>query len=206
MYCKYCGKPINENAMFCEHCGKPQNENAIETKQTTPSNLFESFQKKPMWLVYAVWVLINLICLSRCEYSDKYYILFPSEHLEGGFWDFAYYRFSDFVVYAFLIPITIYVLYNYFKIKRNWFTILSCAGWYLWHIILFCTTEYSCKDKYGYWTSSCVDVFYPFGAEIYGTYYYPFFANSYDLREFVVFAMLLPSLFFGYRLYKERKS
>lgn len=205
MYCKYCGKPINDNAMFCEHCGKPQNDNAVETKQTTPSNLFEFFQKKPMWLVYTIWVVINLVCLSRCEYSDKYYILFPSKFLnkDAGFWDFAYYRFTDFVVYAIFIPITIYVLYNYFKTKRNWLTIIATVGWYMWHLIVFSTTEYF---DYKIWSSVCVDVFYPFGAKIEGIYYYPFYVNSYDLRELIVYTMLLPSLLFGYRLYKERKS
>lgn len=195
MYCKYCGKPINDNAMFCEHCGKPQNDNAINPQQITLSYLFEFFQKKPMWLVYTIWVMINLVCLSRCEYSMDYFILFPSEHLDGGFWDFAYYRFSDFVVYAFFIPITIYILYNYFMTKRSLLTILVSAGWYLWHIITFCTTEYD----------SCVDVFYPFKAAANG-FYYIFYPNSYDLRELIVYAMVLPSLFFGYRLYRERKS
>lgn len=35
MYCKYCGKPIEENAVYCSACGKQANNKVVETKDNS---------------------------------------------------------------------------------------------------------------------------------------------------------------------------
>lgn len=205
MYCRYCGKQIDDNSIYCEHCGKQVNGINVKTKESSYNNIFDFFQKKPIWFAYIVWVCINLFCLSRSQLNEKYCILFPSKFLDDGFWNFGNYRFSDFVVYVLLIPLTTYILYNYFKTKRNIYVKIGCVVWLIWHFCAYYTSEFG-RDIHHYYYSEVLDNFYPLGFSIYGTYYYPFYINSYDLRELVIYAMIIPTVLFGYLLYKEKQK
>ncbi len=46
MYCKYCGKPIEENVAYCSDCGKQVNNKVVETKDNSVSPVNSSFKSK----------------------------------------------------------------------------------------------------------------------------------------------------------------
>ena len=55
MYCKYCGKELNEDALFCSGCGKKVQDDFEQSKNVSKS------VKKHKW-VFPVTVLLYLLC------------------------------------------------------------------------------------------------------------------------------------------------
>ena len=51
MYCKHCGKEIDDNSTFCKYCGKSQ------------GNAQKGMAIKPVLIVYIIWTLVNLYLL-----------------------------------------------------------------------------------------------------------------------------------------------
>lgn len=111
MYCKHCGKEIDDNSTFCKHCGKSQGNNQIE------------ITSKPLWIVYIIWALANLYLLmgekNDCEWDDygEFYF-FPSLFSDSEFWwNKYYYDFSEFIVYVFIFPAILFIVYKRNKVK-----------------------------------------------------------------------------------------
>ena len=86
MYCKHCGKKIDDNSSFCKHCGKSQVSN--------PKN----FGAVPHQI-----------------YDDEYYYSVTTELITELIWDKDFYDFSEFLVYVFIIPAIIFFIYRRFK-------------------------------------------------------------------------------------------
>lgn len=126
MYCKYCGKKIADDSKFCQHCGGKQEEsiaspinNEVKPEEaqkqewvieipTIKTNLSDK-QKK--WVgIYAAWVLLNIvfIFIDGNNNSASYYF-FPFD----SYWDLGDYDFSEFLVYALLLPLIIFYIYKY---------------------------------------------------------------------------------------------
>ena len=64
MYCKHCGKEIDDNSSFCKHCGKSQVSN--------PKN----FIFQPVWIIYLIWVVSHIYLLmgeKNGEASDYFF-------------------------------------------------------------------------------------------------------------------------------------
>ena len=101
MYCKHCGKEIEDGSSFCKHCGKPQ------------GNTLKGIVNKPIWIVYFIWTLANLYLLmgNKAYEASSYFYPFTRNGWYYS-WDKAFYDFSDFIVYVFIIPAILYVVYR----------------------------------------------------------------------------------------------
>ena len=121
MYCKHCGKEIDDNSSFCNHCGKYQG----DTPPDIPKNPVEiklpkfklSFTKKERTglLIYSAWFIINLICIfattKTYQYSKKDYF-YPFENSS-----ISYYDVKEFLVYAVLFPFIVFIVYKLWTAK-----------------------------------------------------------------------------------------
>lgn len=96
MYCKHCGKEITEDSTFCNHCGKSQGKNS-------------GIASKPVWIIYGLWAISNLYLLMGEKEWDCFDKFYPKT--QDPF-DKDYYDFSEFVVYVFLLPALICLLYR----------------------------------------------------------------------------------------------
>lgn len=125
MYCKHCGKEIADDSKYCQHCGGAQGQ---ESKSNF-NGLFASFAKqKKMWLIYLIWVLINYLMylLGNIEHASTFpedvFFPFPKKVLcykDYNWFDIDSYDFSEFIVYSFILPLVICLLFLYKdKIKK----------------------------------------------------------------------------------------
>ena len=105
MYCKHCGREIDDNSSFCKYCGKSQD------------NCNKSSFNKPVWIIYLIWVISNLYLLKGEKNADSSSYFYPfTNHSVWqyyyGSWDKYFYDYSEFLVYVFIIPATIYIIYQ----------------------------------------------------------------------------------------------
>ena len=108
MYCKHCGKEIAEDSTFCNHCGKSQGAN------------HSNITSKPVWIVYGMWFLANLILLMGEKRHNASCCFFPyteDESLYSFVKDF--YDFSEFAVYVFILPAILYIIYRWLNKPIN---------------------------------------------------------------------------------------
>ena len=125
MYCKHCGKQIADDSAFCQYCGDSQTQKE-PTKVILPKRKIELTNKGKIWIgVYAVWFLLNFAAIfleSNKDYSDTTYF-FPWGRKWGQkdvwVWDVSNYDISEFIVYAFIVPIVAYGIYLFGK-KHHW--------------------------------------------------------------------------------------
>lgn len=130
MYCKHCGKEIADDSKFCQHCGGKQEDsfasptnNEVKSEEpkkqekvieipTIKTNLSDN-QKK--WIgIYVAWALLNFIFIfikGTYDGSNRYF--FPFQASGGNTWDLEYYDFSEFLVYAILLPLIVFFIYKY---------------------------------------------------------------------------------------------
>lgn len=115
MYCKHCGKEIDDNSTFCKHCGKSQ------------GNTQKGIAIKPIWIFYLIWTLSNLYLLigEKKSNSSNYFYPFTGHTIEFSSyyynWDKHYYDFSEFIVYVFIIPAILFVVYRRYNEKIDKF-------------------------------------------------------------------------------------
>ena len=107
MYCKHCGKEIDDNSTFCKYCGKSQ------------GNTQKEMAIKPVWIVYIIWTLANFYLLMGEKafeaYDDdvsRFFYPFTSKQYYYYSWDKKFYDFSEFLVYVFIIPAILFVVYR----------------------------------------------------------------------------------------------
>lgn len=101
MYCKYCGKEIEDDSSFCKHCGKPLDSNR------------KALTNKPVWIIYIIWTLANLYLLMGIKEDYASDTFFPSIFNDSyTAWNKLYYDFSEFIVYVFIIPAFLYIVYR----------------------------------------------------------------------------------------------
>lgn len=105
MYCKHCGKEIDDNSTFCKHCGKSQ------------GDTLKGIAVKPIWIVYAIWTFANLYLLMGETYLNASSYFYPlTSHTivdcHTYSWDKHFYDFSEFIVYVFIIPAILYIVYR----------------------------------------------------------------------------------------------
>lgn len=133
MYCKYCGKEIDENSRYCSYCGKRVNLNS-------PKNSFlpKLFSPKDKWslIIYGFWFAVNLSLLllggtnphskealfpggfreiKVQDYDTGYSDDLPGYHTEYKYvkwvFDYSCYDYTDFLFYAVVIPFVLFLLF-----------------------------------------------------------------------------------------------
>lgn len=85
MYCKHCGKLIDEDSSFCKHCGRKLSDGERSHSSTTKVGLKEKFTSLPQkyqiaMIVYAIW-LLGWICvlignLDERHFAEQYVLPF----------------------------------------------------------------------------------------------------------------------------------
>ena len=101
MYCKHCGKVIADDSKFCQHCGKSQD------------NSSNSLSNKPIWIIYLIWAISNLYLLMGEKEDDTSEYFFPSVFSDEYFsWNKNYYDFFEFIIYVFIIPAILYIIFK----------------------------------------------------------------------------------------------
>lgn len=191
MYCKHCGREIDDNSSFCKYCGKSQ-----DNRVSTSNSLVDFVTNRPIVSLYILWVIINVICLCRGDKNGEYYdLLYPRFCLYGDYFDLDYYQITDFIVYTILIPLVIFLGYHYFKKVTSIKYRICWALWFTFNILWYNWSEY--EGEY------IRDRFFPF------TKYdvYPYFSYyAYDLSELVFYTMIIPIAYWGYLYYKDIKK
>ncbi len=200
MYCKHCGREIDDNSSFCKYCGKPQ-----DNRVSTPNGLVDFVTKRPIMSSYILWVIINVICLWRGDKIGEHYnLLYPricldnmwSDSVTRDYFNLDNYQITDFIIYAILIPLVLYLGYHYFKKVTSTKSRIVWAIWFLFHILMYNMSGLEIDD-----------CFFPFTQIKDGGYIYPFFSyHAYDLSELVVYTMLIPIIYWGYLYYKDKNS
>ena len=195
MYCKHCGKEIDDNSSFCKYCGKAQ-----DNRVSTYNGLIDFFVKKPIVPLYILWVIINTVCLSLGnKWDDDFNMLYPKfdiswdpDFSHPGPFSLDFYLITDYIVYTFLIPLVIFLGYHYFK-KVTSIIYRICWGlWFLFHIWVYNISDHSFENS-----------FFPF-TYIDDKYYLIY--DAYDLSELVFYTMIIPIAYWGYLYYKDKKK
>lgn len=60
MYCKFCGKPIDDNSAYCNHCGRNQNTTSIQDYNDEPKRIWLAATS----LVAGISSLVSYIIMS----------------------------------------------------------------------------------------------------------------------------------------------
>lgn len=127
MFCKYCGKEIDDNSKFCQYCGKV-------LEELSSKKLKLPYVNKWVGYVYGIWVAMNaLFIFLDGTNEDSRDALFPGcyywedpdmphnlhindLHYDPWAFNFRSYDITDFIVYAILLPFVLYIL---FKVISN---------------------------------------------------------------------------------------
>ena len=122
MFCKYCGKGIEEDSTYCKYCGKDNKSQ-------------KGIISKPVWIIYLIWSFSHLYLLMGCKSGQpaSYFYPFTAHKEYFGFesfreyymWDKYWYDYSEFIVYVFILPAILFIVYKYKKricniIKESW--------------------------------------------------------------------------------------
>ena len=138
MYCKHCGNVIDDDSRFCRFCGKLQNSSEenhtnLLSDTTMPSDTtvkldidgdikatlvpqMPTFPTLTQFISYHAiffivaffWIFLNVIFLSAGEDRDGFWPNYDTYHS----WDLKYYGLTEFLVYAILVPVIGFIIYN----------------------------------------------------------------------------------------------
>lgn len=122
MFCKYCGKEIDNISKYCPYCGKELVGTSLKWNAKWIKNIHVN---KWVAYFYAFWVVINFFFVfyrGTDQYSNK--SLFPNctKYYNDGWYgggyldtemnfDFVSYDISDFLFYTVVVPFLLYILY-----------------------------------------------------------------------------------------------
>ena len=206
MYCKHCGREIDDNSSFCKYCGKSQ-----DNRVSTPNGLIDFITNKPILSSYLLWVIINIICLcSGHKRGDYYNLLYPKFNLgwhnyysHHDYFNLNYYQITDFIVWVILIPLVLFLGYHYFKKVTSTKHRICWALWFLFHILMYKLSNLRIDDYFFPFTIAAKES--DWSGDI--IYDYPLFAyDAYDLSELVFYTMIIPIAYWGYLYYKGKKN
>ena len=110
MYCKHCGKEIDNNSSFCQYCGKKVGEN---------EGTVVLDYKKLLITIYVIWVIINTILLII---GNSYHAPEPLENFFPSSPYLADYDVTEFILYCLIIPFVIYLIVANKDNIKNYYT------------------------------------------------------------------------------------
>ncbi len=95
MYCKKCGKLIDDDAQFCKYCGENVGTVLMPSSKRSLTNWFQSKSRgfRLCFILGLFWFFIAFCLLFVCEYSEDYQMLFAvSFGVPLLAWSIWYYR------------------------------------------------------------------------------------------------------------------
>lgn len=188
MFCKKCGKQIDDDAKFCSGCGVKQHHEGKDIF-SFPTNHVSLYL-----ILYVIWFIINILFLNFSNYSrdeNAINILFPfGKHDYDYGWgeysfdksyyglrdylDISFYDITDFIIYVLLVPLVIILIVNikkrYHIIAKHKIIFYMYIFWFVLNIIFFV--------QRGYYKEGI----FPFNKYI----------TTYSLYDFIVYVILLP--------------
>lgn len=186
MYCKHCGREIDDNSSYCKYCGKAQ-----DNRVSTSNGLVDSVANRPIVSSYILWVIINIICLCLGHKEGYFdYLLYP-KFIYSDSLSLDHYQITDFFVYTIFIPLVIFLGYHYFKKVKSIKYGIFWGVWFILNILWY---------NWG-WGNDEPSSFFPFAQKHDNPYYY-----AYDLSELFFYTMIIPIAYWGYLYYKDKKS
>lgn len=198
MYCKHCGREIDNNSSYCKYCGKAQ-----DNRASTPNSFIDFVYKKPILSSYILWVIINITCLYRGDKTgDDYNLLYPKFFFDEGddfnaYFNLDYYQITDFIVWVILIPLVLFLGYHYFK-KVTSINSRICWGiWFAFHLLMYNLSDLSISSYFFPFTYRFID---------FKNHISLFCYDAYDLSELVFYTMIIPIAYWGYLYYKGKKN
>lgn len=215
MYCKYCGKEIEDNSQYCRHCGRSldnNNEDNSVIKDFIRSN------KNFVW-IYTIWVVLHIIlfCFGENDLvdispKDLFYPFTENEDYNIKDFNVWFYDITEFLCYCVLIPFISGLIIWKWKsfIKPIKIFVISYIVWLILNSILWARGEssYSKFWSYGEYLYS-TDCFFPFTYKQFnnGKCRPMFDASFYDSVEFMIYCIILPLIiFWGIWYFKIRKK
>lgn len=110
MFCRYCGKEIEEDSYFCKYCGKNiEKIDSILNKNSVKKYTDLSFKYQIIIIIYGLWFLGFLTS-----------ILFDGYYYDDGDFHFDYELIALFFLWVIFIPYLIFCLWYVWKlIKRK---------------------------------------------------------------------------------------
>lgn len=122
MFCKKCGKEIQNDSIFCPFCGTKQNEAKIEI-----NDILIFVKKNKKWTYpYFIWIIFHfaLLLSSTKENLEGFYpwndsISYLLQYTKDVFFDISLtdkcnvYDISEFFVYTIIIPLFVFVVARY---------------------------------------------------------------------------------------------
>lgn len=66
MFCKHCGKEIEDESSFCKYCGKPVSGSKKESTN------------KSAWIIYLIWAFSNMYLLMGKKSAKADMTFFPN--------------------------------------------------------------------------------------------------------------------------------
>jgi hypothetical protein len=203
MYCKHCGREIDDNSSYCKYCGKAQ-----DNRVSTSNGFIDFVTNRPIVSSYILWVIINVICLCRGDKVGEYYdILYPKFCvLDEDYFNLNYYQITDFLVYTILIPLVLFLGYQYFKKVTSIKKRILWALWFIFHIVMYKMSNLAIDGYFFPFTATTIRR-YEWGSGQTFDYNYSIFAyDAYDLSELVLYTMIIPIAYWGYLYYKDKKK
>lgn len=107
MYCKYCGKQIEEDSLYCKHCGGRLNEvKEVQETSIPKMKLLEHFKSYPLKvqiliITYIIYLLIWICCIINAydiEYAYQIQTVF-----------------INFIIFGFILPFAMVCGYYFRK-------------------------------------------------------------------------------------------
>lgn len=142
MFCKQCGKSIDDDSKFCRYCGAEQESsekrpstNKVEIAGNVNAQISPTFpnltsfikEHSVLVIVYTLWFLTNLILLLSGSGHNHFW---PYIHKTGGYydrfyqggtyvkettkidWNLKYYGWPEFIVYIAIVPLVLFIIYK----------------------------------------------------------------------------------------------
>lgn len=112
MYCKHCGKEIDDNSTFCKYCGKSQ---VNKNRNTTFI---------PICIAYLTWFIINMYLFIGNKNEDDIEYFFPFTehdhyHIHYPLFNHYYYDYTELIVYVYILPAMLYIIYKCYNKLKN---------------------------------------------------------------------------------------
>ncbi len=113
MFCRYCGKEIEEDSYFCKYCGKNiEKIDSILNKNYAKKFTSLSVNTQILTILYGLW-FVGFLSFVLLDYEYEYH------HEYGGIYSYNYENIALFFIWVIAIPYVIVCLRYIWKLIRT---------------------------------------------------------------------------------------